>query len=457
MDPRGNRRIRPPWVLPAPAEDHTLRPAVNATAHDPTTTRFLLRAAEMLHAYGTPAHRLERVVVQLAAYLDLEVQVFSQPTSIFIGFEGEGHDRVRLLRVEPGGVDLGKLVEIDELLEEVEDGSLPPAAALVRMDALHARAPRWSGFASVFGHALAAGSAAVFFGGRFADTLLSAALGALIGLLELAMSRRPGVTGVFEPMAAFIAAAGGLAGAFVWDGVINDRIVALASIIVIVPGLSLTVALVELATRHLASGTARLAGAASVFLTIAFGAYLGRVAVMMLAGDAERTAPLADPEAWLSSPPALAVAIVFAAVGFGMLFGARLREMPWILAASAVGFVTARVATAVASQSMQDVLDGAISAGPVRVAAIAAFAGALAVALFANGYARFRDRPATVPLLPGLLVLVPGSIGYRALSAFTERNAITGLDSVFQMLLVAAALVGGILIANAILPPRRVL
>ena len=90
-------------------------------------------------------------------------------------------------------------------------------------------------------------------------------------------------------------------------------------------------------------------------------------------------------------------------------------------------------------------------------AAIAAFAGALAVGVFANAYARLANRPATVPLLPGLLVLVPGSIGYRALSAFTEQNAVTGLEAAFQMLLVAAALVGGMLTANAVLPPRRVL
>ncbi len=129
-----------------------------------------------------------------------------------------------------------------------------------------------------------------------------------------------------------------------------------------------------------------------------------------------------------------------------------MRELPWILAASAVGFITARVAAKLATQSAPDVPDAAVQA-----AAIAAFAGALAVGLFANGYARFRDRPATVLLLPGLLVLVPGSIGYRALSAFTEQNAITGLETAFQMLLVAAALVGGMLTANAILPPRRAL
>ena len=41
------------------------------------------------------------------------------------------------------------------------------------------------------------------------------------------------------------------------------------------PGLTLTAAMTELATRHLASGTARLSGAFITFLAIAFGVALG--------------------------------------------------------------------------------------------------------------------------------------------------------------------------------------
>ena len=79
------------------------------------------------------------------------------------------------------------------------------------------------------------------------------------------------------------------------------------------------------------------------------------------------------------------------------------------------------------------------------------------MAAFSNAYARLKDRPATVPLLPGLLVLVPGAIGYRALSAFADQNALSGVASVYEMLLVGAALVGGTLTANVVVPPRRVL
>jgi uncharacterized membrane protein YjjP (DUF1212 family) len=436
---------RDPAAPSPPPSDPWTAPSV-----DPALIRFLLRTAELLHAYGTPAHRLERLIVKLAADAGQEVQVFSSPTSIFLGFEGEQTGSgVRLLRVQPGGVDLGRLMAMDEVLEQVEDGDLDHAAALVRMEALHAAPTRGGVATSLIGHALAAGAAAIFFGGCLADALLSAAVGLVIGLLERVSSRKEGTTGTFEPFAAFLAAGVGLLGAHFLGGAVDDRVVALASVIVLVPGLSLTVALVELATRNLASGTARLAGAMTVFLTIAFGAYLGRLVVrtfVPLSGPF----PAPEPEPWLSTPLALAVLLTVAATGFGLLFGARLRELPWILGSSAAGFMAARCTAWVAS-------NGHATDGAVQVSAAAAFAGALAVAAFSNAYARLKDRPATVPLLPGLLVLVPGAIGYRALSAFADQNALDGVASVYEMLLVGAALVGGTLTANVVVPPRRVL
>ncbi|MEM8712522.1 MAG: threonine/serine exporter family protein [Planctomycetota bacterium] len=403
----------------------------------------VLRAAQLLHSYGTPAHRLERVVTHLAGTFGLEIQVFSTPTSIFVSFENDTYDRVRLLRVDPGGVDLGKLVDIDELLDSIEGGRLTPDEGMERMEALDARAPRWSGPWGVLGHALAASTAALFFGGQPLDIGLSLVLGALIGVLEIVFARRHGVAGVFEPLAAFLAAFGSVAAAHLTGGAVNDGVVAIASIIVLLPGLSLTVAMLELATRHLSSGTSRLAGTASVFLTIAFGAYLGRFTGDALLGRAGEGVVAAAPTGWIAAWWTTAAGIVLASFGFALLFRARLAEYPWILAASAFGFTVARVVSEAAAEESR--------------AVISAFAGALTVGLFGNVYARTANRPSTVPLLPGLLVLVPGSIGYRALTAFADHDALMGVESAAQMILVAAALVGGLLVANAVLPPRRIL
>jgi uncharacterized membrane protein YjjB (DUF3815 family) len=60
-------------------------------------------------------------------------------------------------------------------------------------------------------------------------------------------------------------------------------------------------------------------------------------------------------------------------------------------------------------------------------------------------------------MTPGILLLVPGSLGFRSLTSFLDDQALLGTEWAFQTGLVAVALVGGLLAANVVLPPRRVL
>ena len=58
---------------------------------------------------------------------------------------------------------------------------------------------------------------------------------------------------------------------------------------------------------------------------------------------------------------------------------------------------------------------------------------------------------------PGLLILVPGSIGYRSLTALLNGETIRGVELGFSMVIVGVALVGGLLMANLLVSPKRIL
>jgi uncharacterized membrane protein YjjB (DUF3815 family) len=81
----------------------------------------------------------------------------------------------------------------------------------------------------------------------------------------------------------------------------------------------------------------------------------------------------------------------------------------------------------------------------------------LLVAAGSNLYARKFNRPAAVPLVPGIILLVPGSIGFGSLSRFIERDVVSAIETAFNMGLVAVALVTGLLVANLVVPPRETL
>ena len=63
-------------------------------------------------------------------------------------------------------------------------------------------------------------------------------------------------------------------------------------------------------------------------------------------------------------------------------------------------------------------------------------------------------RPASIVQIPGLILLVPGSIGMRSLSALLGQDVISGLETGFLAVMVAVALATGMILASALVPPR---
>ena len=79
----------------------------------------------------------------------------------------------------------------------------------------------------------------------------------------------------------------------------------------------------------------------------------------------------------------------------------------------------------------------------------------MSLGVVGNSFARLLKRPAAVMLVPGMILLVPGSIGFGSLAKFIEQDIISGVEAAFNVALVAVALVIGLLIANVLLPPKR--
>lgn len=393
---------------------------------------FLLKLAELLHVYGTAADRLEEALETSARKLRVEAQFLAGATSIFVAFGTGERQRAHLLRVDPGEVDLGKLAQLFDVLSAVDDGELTVGDAARRLEGIEGAPPRYPAFAVVVAFGLASGSAARFFGCGWRESATSFALGMTIGVLARLLAGRFNAKRLFEPVAAFWAAAATLAIAR-WVP-LSESVVTLSSMIVLIPGLTLTVAVSELATRHLVSGTARLAGALMVFLTIAFGVALGREL-----SSAIHVQPLLEPVTALPPEWTLWLAVGLTPLAFTILLSARMSELGWILATGGLGFLGARL--------------GAEHFGEP----LGTFLGALLVGFAANLYARTLRRPGAVLRVPGILLLVPGSIGYRSLGFFLVQDVLSGMEAAFRTAIVAVALVGGLLTANVLLPTRRTL
>jgi uncharacterized membrane protein YjjP (DUF1212 family) len=391
---------------------------------------FLVDAATLLHRYGTPSHRLERVMAKVSRTLGVDGTFLYTPTALIISLREHGEEKTFMRRVDSGTIQVDKLIGFDEVLERLEDGVIDVATAAQQLHQVAAAAPPFSACLTTIACAILCGTIAVFFGGNLIEVCLATILGLFIALLELVHAKLGGERGMLEPLAGFAAAISSLSIAH-WFAPHDDRLVTLAALIVILPGLQLTISLTELAVGHLSAGVARLAGACVSLLTLTVG-----VAIAWRIGEPLRNVP-ATPQ-WVISEGWQWLALMLAPITFSILFRARLAQWPVIIVVSISGFLVSRYAGVYGIE-------------------VGAFFGALVVGCLANLYARVRNRPAMVPLTPGIIMLVPGSVGYRSLTAMLDHQTIEGIDFAFSMMILGVSIVGGVLTANAVMPPKRIL
>ena len=397
---------------------------------------FLVELAERLHAYGTTAQRLEGAISSVAHKLRLECEPWSNPTGMILTFSDPQRppgdsDTTRVIRLPPGENDLYRLSETDRIAEDVMadrldlDGAHAAMSALDRAQSLRSRAMQ------VIGFGLAATAIAGLLRLPWLDIGVAGLNGLLIGLLVQTADMRPRLKDGLEAVAGMLAASVAIVVAS-FVAPLNQNTVIIASLIVLLPGLSLTNAVNELTSQHLVSGTARFAGAVTTVLKLTVG-----VAIALYLGDLLALEPeiraLRPQPAWIEWG-----ALAIASFAFAVLFRADRRDYPKVMAAAASGYLISR-------------FGGDAFGNPAGI-----FLAALIMTAVGNAYARWWNRPGAIIRVPGIIMLVPGSASLRGLLELIQQQDVTrGQDALLTVLNILLALIAGLLFGNLLLPARR--
>ncbi len=393
---------------------------------------FVLSLMQALHLFGTPSHRLEQAMAGIARDLDMQLQILATPTSVTAAIGKLENQRTFLLRVEPSEANLEKLADLQRLMQLVSRGEMTPGQAKIHIDETVARAPRYSALFKVIAFSLVAACVAILFNGNMTDALVSAVLGGAVGVLALLAGPRPRLEMLLPTLsAAFAASAARFLAEFIPN--MHPLIVTLAALIVLVPGLSLTMGVNELAHRHLVSGTARMMGSLVVLLQLALGAAAGWGVVDVFAEPFVAGA-VTSPVWWLT-----ALAIVASAAAFTVLFQAQWQDYYALLLGGALAFLASRFGTSLFSPEFGAAL------------------GAWSMGCLSNILARLRDKPALMTILPGIILLVPGSLGFRSIQAMLHNEVVMGMEAAMTTFMVAIALVIGLFLSNLTIAPRKIL
>lgn len=394
---------------------------------------FVMLAAIALHRYGASADRIENASKLVSDKLGLEGNFFSIPTGIFASFrKNDLSQMTRLERLEPGGVNLNKYCEVDHVIDRVLDHSYSVKEGRRVIKATEKAADLYNTYLINFSYAIIGASIAIFVGGNVLEAGFSFFLGLMVGFFSQNIKIER-IDSISDALTAF--AVSGIVMALLFFGLpINPKIIILSSLIVLIPGLTLTTALMELANQNLTSGTARLMGSVIGLFKLSFGAFMATKIGIYFGVEVQGPYPSIQHPLWLKS-----FALLLASIGFIISFQARSRDSLWIILCCFISFWTSYIA-------------GLFFDPPST-----AFTAGCSISMLSNFLGRTTSRPTLVFLLPAIILLVPGSLGYSSLGFLYSKDFMAGLDQGFSTLAIAVGLVSGVYVGNILIRPKRTL
>jgi uncharacterized membrane protein YjjP (DUF1212 family) len=274
-------------------------------------------AATLLFVHGQTTERSIAAAERLGRALGVTVKVLPYWGELTVELDGAPVSQI--VPAKPLGVDMGKVLAVTTVIDQVCHGTLPAEAAQSALESA-GRLPPASTLRFTLFAAIGAASLGIIFGTLDATSLLliaaSAAIGALVRRWLFGFSQNP----LIQPLcAAFITGViAAAASRFQLSNAIT--LVGFCPCMVLVPGPHILNGAIDLARTRIALGIARLAYAGVIVLLICAGGLFGFTAVganLAIAGP---------------SPPVPLVIDVIAAgcavASFGTFF-----SMPWRLLA----------------------------------------------------------------------------------------------------------------------------
>jgi uncharacterized membrane protein YjjP (DUF1212 family) len=391
---------------------------------------FVLKFAQAGHHAGYPTADLEERVLSLAASMGLpDAQVSSTPTLVDVSFGSLPRQRTFTLRVRPAPVDLDAIARLDDLVQDLLGKRTTTHAALARLAAIegHPLQRRW--FVRLGAYALAAAALTPVLGGSWRELASGALVGLVVGAIALPVGRAARTEPMVAPLAAVAASFSAAAIARLGLNASQD-IVTLAALVTFLPGMALTIGMRELATEHLQSGVANTANALVQLLGLVFGVGVGRSVA----------------SSWFRVPTQVAPHLGFsdiqllAAVAAGLAFTVTLRAQrrsAWVMCSATV--------LAILANAAGKALFGAAAGVFVAALAIGVIGGLVSVPL---------RRSPLVFIVPGVLILVPGSAGFNSLLQLLTGQTVSGINAGFNTFVTAMSIAYGLMVSAVILPSR---
>jgi len=393
--------------------------------------RFLVKLGVAAHGYGASSGRLTVFLTDVAGALGYRGDFVSTPTGMMFALGAEGRpQRQQIVRLSGGGQDLDKLARVGEVVDEVVAGRMSQRDASAAIDAIAEVPVPFGRGALAASYAFVGSGIAVLFGASWIDTAVATALNLVVYGMVLGSARMGAAGADWLPLATTFVAAVAATSVKILFPPLNLVVVVLCAVIVLVPGYSLSVGVIELVSQHVLSGLTNLMNGLVYLVKQILGGLLGLGLALWLLPVTAAPPASAVPAAWLW------LFMPLICIGLVIVFQTPRRDFVAATVGCLVAYVAILVGSGLAGANLGNLL------------------GTVAAVAFANLWSRQTRRPTSIVLTPSIVLLVSGSIGFRGLAAIAQGEVAVGERQFLQMFVVAATIAAGLLVGNTLVRPR---
>lgn len=392
---------------------------------------FVIKLAACAHSWGTQSRRLETYLTHITTALGYCGTFRVTPTKFAYTFSRTSDDprpTTQTVHWPCAGFDLAKLARLGELVTAVEVGHVALPEANAMLDAIAHVPPPYGKLLVAAGYFLAGVGFAGFVRCGTLDILLSGILGVVVYGMLLGAEKLPARFTYGVP---FLCTCGvGIIAAMVSLMVPHTQVylVTLSAAIYLIPGFTISCGVMELTYKYVRSGIINLLNGLLSLVLLFAGAWVG-VSLVRYIFPAE-VMPGMCGSAQLVWPAAIIMA-----AGLCVIFQTPRQDFPWALAGCVIACAGIILGTRTATVNLGN------------------FLGTVLAVVFANRWSGRTMRPASLVLLPAIVFLVSGSIGFRGCVALAAGQAALGWQEIAHMFVVALSIAAGLFAGNTLYRP----
>lgn len=391
----------------------------------------LRKIGKGLISAGTSAGVVENTLAEIAMIYEVECDIVALPNLILIDLGGSGKGQVDLTVQRLTSIQLDQISEMGELVERVRQKEITPAQASQQMDQILVKEPRFNSLLIVLGYVISCIGLTMLYRPEPRAMLITGTTGILVGLMVLWSKKLPRFN-LLLPVFAAIVVSTLIFSLTRFDFIFGPANLLITPLIIFLPGALLTTGMIELASMHILSGSARLTYGATLLLLLFIGISIG----LYFSGLSDKEVYAYEAVYFPWWAPVLGTTL-FGVGTFIRMSGAN-RDLLWILVVLYIAM-----------------LGQAFGEGFLN-SYFGAFLGATLMALSSEIIARSpRRTSALVSQMLAFWFLVPGARGLLSVTRLLSQDIQSAALGIGEMVILIISIALGVLLGTLVISPHK--